>query len=361
MYNFFDMAVLQSRYNDGYAYCNMYVDPKWVTKAGAHDDDIRLEIYEDCLKHLAGLKSKGYLFDVGVLEFARWFRANRQVGKPEVSLWQAMIFGSGKQAFWYIDGYMRALVDPNQGGAITDLRPYAGRLERDVGADSGILFDGSYPYILHTQYRGGWPCFMSTRSMFTAALSYKGKTVFVHEVRTKCRHLKDGDRHIVEMDPVELSFDDVSVSLATKVIFEGSGLIRIQRKILSISDKPVPDKGAEMELLDFLNGTCGTTEYPTDLRNVKLVCCGMEGDLELDFTYSGKQLEQKNSSCVYALVPDLETRISLYAKAADTADAADVTGIICDGLVTGPMYTLGIRRTIKAGEVSETCLAITKM
>jgi len=35
--------------------------------------------------------------------------------------------------------------------------------------------------------------------------------------------------------------------------------------------------------------------------------------------------------------------------------------VIRDGLVTGPMYTLGIQKTIKVGEVSETCLAITKM
>jgi len=349
MYNFLDMAVRQSIYNDGYAYCNVYVDPKWIAKSGGHDDEVRLDIYRDCLGYLAKLKAKGYLQDMGMLEFARWYRQNRGYNKPDISLWQDIIFGSEKQAFWYIDAWMRATVDPNQGGAVVDLRPYVSRLHRPVGADTEILYDGSYPYILHAQYRGGWPCFMDTKSMFTGAITCRGRTVLLNHQRTQCDFRKEGGDYLAIMNPVELDFGDLTAACMTKVVFRGAGAIEMQRTIACA----VPD--CEFEVLDFLNGTCGTTEYPTDMRNVILGYIGAQGDNQLKFAYTGRSVEVPEVDQVYACVPDAGTRIVLSPGRKPAA------GLVRDGIVTGPMYTLGIRNKVKAGEVSRTCLTISAM
>jgi len=313
------------------------VDPKWIAKSGGHDDEVRLDIYRDCLGYLAKLKAKGYLQDMGMLEFARWYRQNRGYNKPDISLWQDIIFGSEKQAFWYIDAWMRATVDPNQGGAVVDLRPYVSRLHRPVGADTEILYDGSYPYILHAQYRGGWPCFMDTKSMFTGAITCRGRTVLLNHQRTQCDFRKEGGDYLAIMNPVELDFGDLTAACMTKVVFRGAGAIEMQRTIACA----VPD--CEFEVLDFLNGTCGTTEYPTDMRSVILGYAGAQGENRLKFAYTGRSIEVPEVDQVYACVPDAGTRIVLSPGRKPAA------GLVRDGIVTGPMYTLGIRNKVKAG------------
>src|SRR6185369_3297486 len=137
-----------------------------------------------------------------VVEFARWFRKNRGIDKPEVSLWKDVLCGSKKQVFWYVDSSFRATVDPNQNGAIVDLRPYVARLDRTVGTDSKNLYDGSYPFVLHAQYRGGWPSFMDSKSMVSGGIKYEGETRYFRNYRTQCKHQERPDGVAVVLDPV---------------------------------------------------------------------------------------------------------------------------------------------------------------
>lgn len=350
MNNFFDMTALQFKYNEGYSYSNMYVDPKWLMKVGRHDDDVREVIYLDTIKYLAELKRSGYLIDMGVAEFSLWFRENRGYNKPDINLWEDILCGSERKIFWYIDSYLRATVDPNQGGAITDLRPYVARLERPVGADTQYLCDGSYPYILHSLYRGGWPAYMSTKSMFTCTITCNGVTVHLRTCSTGCGYEKNVIGPSAVLDPVDLDFGDVQMKVKSVITFAGSGHIVVTREIVACSDPQ-----AEIEVFEFFNGCWGTNEYPVDLRKVELTCCGERETIQFPVRYDGRVVEVKNIKEVYARVPDVSTGIRL------TTNMRETVGIAFDGLMTGPMYTIGVKGIVKMGEVASTCLLVEKI
>jgi hypothetical protein len=349
MYNFFDMTVLQAKYNGGYSYTNIYVDPKWIRAANEHDDGIRLQIYTDSLKYMKELKGKGLLVDMDVVEFARWFRQNRGVNKPEVNLWKDVLTGSQKQIFWYNDAAMRATVDPNQNGAIVDLRPYVAKLDRTVGTDSDNLYDGSYPFILHAQYRGGWPSFMDSKSMVSGSLRYDGETRHFRNYRTQCVHQERADGVAVVMDPVDIDFKDVKVQVRTTVIIKKGGAIGIERQILQSSKAD-----AEFEILEYMNGVYGTTEYPTDLRKVRMEASKGQENVSLDVRYTGKTLELPGAEAVTATVPDVSTQITL------TTSLKSAKGFIRDATPTSPMYSFGYSGKLKLKEESTTWLKIKK-
>lgn len=349
LYNFLDMQAIQFEYNDGYSYCNMYADPKWLLPNGGHDDDVVVPIYEDAMKYLGELKKKEYLVDMGLTEFARWFRKNRGY-KPSVSLWQDVLEGSEKQVFWYIDPYMRALIDPVQGGAITDFRPYVSRLDRPVGPDTECLEDGSYPFIINTQVRSGYPAFMQTRSMYTCAVSYGKSTQHLKNYWSKCTFEKTEEGYTAVLEPAEIELWDVKATLQTKVVFAGNGEIHFKRKLIECSK---PD--AEIELLEFMNGCWGTTEYPTDLRQVTLSCVTQNETKSLKCKYSNTSIETDNIKYVCADIPNIDTKVKI------SSDLSDASGLVFDGTMGGPMFTIGIKGKIKLGEEKTTCLKIEKL
>lgn len=349
MYNFLDMTAVQFKYNDGYSYSNMYADPKWLLPKGRHDDYAVYPIYVDAMKYLGELKKKGYLVDMGMAEFAEWYRENRGYDTPDVVLWKDVLCGSEKQVFWYIDSHMRALCDPVQGGAITDLRPYVSRLDRPVGPESECLEDGSYPFILNTQVRGGYPAFMQTKSMYTAAVYYKDEVRHLKNYWCNCTYEKTEEGRVAVLDPVEIEFSDMTLTLQTKVIFAGKGEIYFKRRILNCTK---PD--AEIQIFEFMNGCWGTTEYPTDLRRVKLTINGENESESLFCKYTNTSKTLKNAKSVTADMPDVETLVTI------TTDLEEPEGIIFDATLGGPLFSLGLKGKIKNGEEKTTCLKLSK-
>src|SRR6185295_10844486 len=139
------------------------------------------------------------------------------------------------------------------------------RLDRTVGTDSQNLYDGSYPFILHAQYRGGWPSFMDSKSMVSGGIRYGGETKYFRNYRTQCKHEQRADGEAVVLEPVEIAFKDVTVKVQTTVTIKKGGEIAVTRQIVGSS---LPD--AEFEIVEYMNGVFGTTEYPTDLRKVRM-------------------------------------------------------------------------------------------
>ena len=101
------------------------------------------------------LKHEGEVTDMTMTEFADWYRENKAVNEPICALWKDTIFGTKNQCFWYADSKFRVQVDLKLGGAITDIRPYASKLKRPCGAGTAVNQDASYPFIVHSRYRGG--------------------------------------------------------------------------------------------------------------------------------------------------------------------------------------------------------------
>lgn len=89
-------------------------------------------------------------------EFADFYREHKTYSEPECALWKDILYGSDKQIFWYLDPYMRAQINMDQGGALVDLRPYAAKLYWPVGIGTKHVQDASYPFLIQEKYRAGY-------------------------------------------------------------------------------------------------------------------------------------------------------------------------------------------------------------
>ena len=198
-------------------------------------------------------------------EFADYYRNKKTYEEPECALWRDILYGSDKQLFWYCDPYMRACVNMDQGGAIVDLRPYAGKLKWEVGIGTKHVQDASYPFLIQEKYRAGYfTHYAGEGTVRSAKITYKGEEIDLCLCRTKAHFSREGAARILTLDPVELEFADLTVTLQKILTFvEGHSDIKIERRILDMSD---PE--ATIEINEYMVACYGTTEYPEDMTGI---------------------------------------------------------------------------------------------
>jgi len=353
-YNLTDQWVLQANYNHGFSYYMIFVGPGWMSKAGRWQASYELSVkaYDIALKYLAKLKADGFVEDMTMSAYADWFRDNKKSYKePTIALWEDVLYGSGRQVFWYLDSQFRVLIDPHQGGAIVDIRPYVAKLDRPVGADTKYLANAMYPYIINSQHRSGFSThYVGEGSIYSCKVCHKGEEIDLCTCRTKGRYENRENGRKLTLDPVTIEFaDGITISLCTKFIFTPEGCIQIEREIVDCNNGD-----AEITLREYLNGTYGTNEYPEDLRGVKLLIANAEGQTTIDYNY-----DCKSKTCQYpfelrAIVPQVNTKITL--KPVIEADS----GTIKEGYLFSPIYKLSLSKTIKKGGKTKVCLKIEK-
>jgi hypothetical protein len=297
------------------------------------------------------LKREGQAEDMTMSEFAGWFRGHKTYTEPTCALWKDILYGSRKQIFWYLDPYMRTCVDMNQGGALVDLRPYAAKLERPVGIGTAHIWDCSYPYLVQSFYRAGYfTHYAGEGSIKSCKVTYAGEEVDLCLCRTRARFSQEGRSRVLTLDPVEIEFRDLTVTLVSTItIAEDTGEIRFSRKIVKAS-KP----GAAVHVNDYLTACHGTTEYPEDLTGVVLKCVGPDRTAEIPYAYRCREESMHSVVRVEALVPQVHTRISAIPL------SRDVEGVIREGYAFSPMYTLGLSKTLRENEELVTCLKVEK-
>ncbi len=237
----------------------------------------------------------------------------------------------------------------DQGGAIFDLRPYAAKLRWEVGIGTKHVQEASYPFLIQEKYRAGYfTHYAGEGTIRSAKLCYEGEEVDLCLCRTKAHFSKEGNTRILTLDPVEVEFYELTVTLQTKIYFEeGTGTIRIAREILKMSR---PD--AKVEINEYMVACYGTTEYPEDMSGIVLRC---EGETAKEIVYEYKCREEclENAEAVSAVIPAVETKVSLRA-----AEGAE--GYIREGYAFSPMFTLGYRKQVSDKEVFETWLKLEK-
>ena len=351
LYNLIDQYRAQEKYNNGYAYNMMFVGPGWMNKMGRWEApyELLLKSYSDGCKYYGDLKKEGKLMDMTMSEFADYYRQKKSYTEPECALWRDILYGSDKQVFWYTDPYMRAGVNMDQGGAIFDLRPYAAKLKWEVGIGTKHVQDASYPFLIQEKYRAGYfTHYAGEGTIRSAKLCHNGEEVDLCLCRTKAHFSRDGKTRILVLDPVEIEFSDLSVTLQTKEYFEeGTGSIKIERTILSMSD---PD--AEVELNEYMVACYGTTEYPEDMSGIVLRCEG-GGTKEIVYEYRCREESLEGAKEVSAVIPAIETRVSM-------TQTGGGTGYIREGYAFSPMFTLGYQKKISDKEVFATWLNLEK-
>lgn len=351
LFNIIDQYRSLEKYNNGYAYNMMFVGPGWLNKMGRWEAPYELlaKSYDDGMAYYGELKKLGKLTDMTMAEFADYFREKKTYTEPECALWKDILYGSEKQLFWYLDPFMRVCVNMDQGGALVDLRPYAAKLEWQVGIGTKHITDASYPFLIQEKYRAGYfTHYAGEGTIRSAKVIYKGEEVDLCLCRTKANFTKEGDTRILTLDPVDIEFYDLIVKLQTRYYFpEGSSKIKIERTILSMSN---PE--AQVDINEYMVCCYGTTEYSEDMTGITLECIGKGERKRISYEYKCREEALQGATSVVAVVPQIKTKVSLSSSKEMS------TGYIKEGYAFSPMFTLGYQTTLKDKEVYATWLKL---
>ena len=353
LYNLIDQYRHLAKFNNGYSYNMMFVGPGWLNKMGRWEQPYELlkKSYEDGMAYYGELKKKGELIDMTMAEFADFYRENKGYEEPECALWKDILYGSDKQLFWYVDPYMRACVNMDQGGVIVDLRPYAAKLKWEVGIGTKHVQDASYPFLIQEKYRAGYfTHYAGEGTVRSAKVSYKGEEVDLCLCRTHATFSQEGNERILTLDPVDIEFSDLTVTIQTKIVFEeGSSKIRFEREILKMSN---PD--ALVTLNEYIVACYGTTEYPEDMTGITLSTSSDSESKNLSYEYKCRDEAVENGKEATAIIPAIKTKVSL------TTDSDNGTSYFEEGYAFSPMFKLGFKKNIKDKEVVTTWLNLEK-
>ena len=354
MYSLVDQYRALARQNGGLGYNMVYVGPGWMGKAGRWEarHELLVKSYEDFLAYYGELKQQGQVIDQTMSEFADTFRAHQSYDEPLCALWRDILYGTDQQVFWYADPHFRVLVDMKQGGAITDLRPYAAQLNRPVGVGTPHLQDASYPYLVQSHYRAGaFTHYAGEGAIKSCKVSYGDEEVDLSACRTHARlETVDGDR-VLMLDPVTIEFSGLIIDLKTTIRFpRASGEIWFSRRIVGSSDP-----GATITVDEYITSCYGTTEYPEDLTGVELTVAGADGQSQtINYAYQCREAYQEDVALVTGLVPQVDTRLTMVPG------SRSAVGYVREGYAFAPNLTLGIRKAIDMGDELLTCLKVEK-
>lgn len=354
LYNLIDQYRYQANFNGGDAYNMMFVGPGWMNKMGRWEAPYELlkKSYDDGCRYYGELKQQGKLVDMTMAEFADYYRSRKTYTMPEVALWRDILYGSDKQLFWYTDPFMRVCINMDQGGAIVDLRPYAAKLHWPVGIGTEHVTDASYPFLIQEKYRAGYFTHYAGEGTIRSAKIVCGKEeVDLCLCRTKAVCEKKAESTVLTLDPVEIIFAEVTVKLQTVITFvEGSSAIRIDRRILKISD---PD--AKIVINEYMVGCYGTTEYAENMTSLVLSLTDQEEHTEcIEYAYKCRELTAVGAKEATCVLPPIATRVSMEAS------GRNITGYLKEGYAFSPMFTLGYTGELREKEVFTTWLRLEK-
>jgi len=353
LFNLIDQYSYQARFNNGYAYNMMFVGPGWMNKMGRWEApyELLLQSYEDGCAYYGQLKREGKLIDMTMEEFAAYYRKKKTYTEPECALWRDIVYGSNKQLFWYCDPFMRACVNMDQGGAIVDLRPYAAKLEWDIGIGTRHVQEVGYPYLIQEKYRAGYfTHYAGEGTIRSAKICYNGEEADLCLCRTKAHFSEQNGARTLTLDPVEIVFSDLSLQLQTVITFrEGSSEIEIERRILSMSN---PE--AEVTINEYMVACYGINEYPEDMSSITLSLQKTGEEKSLQYAYKCREEACADAETVKALIPPIKTAVTMRAE------GNGKVGYFKEGYAFSPMFTLGYTGTVKEKEVFRTWLRLAR-
>lgn len=343
--HFIDQWIDQLAYND-HVYYSLFVSPPWLTAGHpfATKPEESRQLYAESLAYLAHRKREGVVRDQTMSETGSWYRANVPPNRPEVNLSKDILCGSCRQMFWYVDAFWRVAVDLNAGGTICDLRPLAGQLDRNMGPDTPNLWNGNYPYLISSEHRGG----VKSGPMQSCEVRCRGRIAWFSDRRVEGQARREADgSFVLTTEPTTLALGDVSIVVASEFRFFAGGRVQISRRLLESSDP-----SAEIEFAEVHRGCWGTTEYPEDMRGVRVAAVAAGREEALTYAYEARSLRVQNPERVLAELPQVRTRIALE-PAGPVRD-----GEAKEGFMFQPFYTLGLRGVVAPGGALQTVLTI---
>ena len=339
LYNLIDQYRHLAKYNDGYSYNMMFVGPGWLNRRGRWEAPYELlaKSYDDGMRYYGRLKAEGKLIDMTMSEFADYYRASHpDYKRGECALWKDILYGSGKQYFWYADPAMRTCFDFNQGGAMIDLRPYVARIPQKTGIGTENVYDASYPYLIQINYRAGYfTHYAGAGTVRSCKVSARGVRADLCLCRTMAtfERIEGGVR--LTADPVTLNLGGLDVTVQSVfTVPDGEGEVLTERRILSDLG------GEEVTFEEYFTGAFGTTEYQADMTDVTL---GVDGE-EMTYGYLGRKITKRTPTHAYVRIPEVCTEVEMGGDC-DEGEAEE-------GIAFSPVYHLALRKTVKEGGVT---------
>lgn len=284
------------------------------------------------------LKREGKAVDLTISEFADVYRKDRPYARPECTLWKDILYGSERQQFWYADPWMRFCLDMNEGGAMIDLRPYAAKLIRPCGVGTSHIQDASYPLLVQSLMRAGYfTHYAGEGGVKRCRFGHAGEEVDLCPCRTRATFSEEGDTRVVTLDPVDIQFQKFTIGVQSVFrMTEATGEIEITRKIVRTT---APD--AQVTIHEYITACYGTTEYPEDLTGARLALKGTSGTESIDYAYKCREAVVEGVEVAEALVPQVDTKVSMGTS------VEGAVGYFREGFAFSPMYTLGIKRSVR--------------
>ena len=187
--------------------------------------------------------------------------------------------------------------------------------------------------------------------MRSAKFSYKGEEVDLCLCRTKAHFSKEGNTRTLTLDPVDIEFYGLTITVQTRVSFtEGDSSIKITRKIINSTDP-----NASVDINEYMVGCYGTTEYPEDMTGLTLKLKGADGtEHACKYEYKCREEELAGATCATCDIPAINTRVKMEC------DKNTATGYYKEGYAFSPMFTLGYKTSLKKGEEVTTWLRLEK-
>ena len=335
LYNLIDQYRHLEKYNDGYSYNMMFVGPGWLNKMGRWEAPYELlaKSYDDGMKYYGKLKKEGKLVDMTMAEFADFYRAaHPDYSTPERALWKDILYGSGKEYFWYADPALRTCLDFNQGGAMIDLRPYIARIPQETGIGTKNVYDASYPYLIQINYRAGYfTHYAGAGTVKSCKIGYHGKEADLCLLRTMAKVSYGDGKTVVTTDPVTVTLDGCDVTVQSVFTFiEGSGRIYTERNLIG----EYPDG---VTVTEYFTGGFGTTEYQSDMTGLTL---GVDGQT-VSYGYLGRSIKADGAKEAFVTIPDVMTKVSMGGEGATLS--------VEEGIAFSPVYHVRAAKTITKG------------
>ena len=348
--NLLDIYRYQERFNDGFSYTNVFVGPNWLSGSPnvQDSDEVTQGMYREYLEYYAQLRDEGKLQSMYMSEFADWYKANMPIGKSHLYDAKEILYGSGKDYFWYCDSKMRLLFDMFQGGSIGDLRPFVAKQPRCTGADTPFKAIGTNPYLIQSQYRTGNAHHFEDGARTTLMVTLGEETLDLanYPVRANEVHREDDGIHL-ELSDIELKFaSGVTATLKSSIIIRKDASVEFVRNIAESSDP-----NAKFLLTEYCKGCWGTTEYPEEMGGIELTVPGER----VIFGYEGRILRSEAAGAVTAAIPVLETTLGMeLTKGAFVSCEAE------EGYLFNPYYTLRQTAEVTCGKEMRTVLWLRK-
>jgi hypothetical protein len=346
--NLIDQHRYQERLNGRYSYLNLFVSAQWLIHNHNSEESpsVSVSLYRQQLEYIKLLVCAGDATVSTLSEFGAWYQKRIPINHRETFLAKEILYGSAKQFFWYINPCMRVLVDLFQGCSIGDLRPYVGEYSCSTGPDQEQTIYGSYPFLIQSQHRTGYLNHCADGARTTAIFEHGEIEVDLAEVEMRCQNMTETHNGFTT-EVATLPFgDQISAKLRTTMIFGANGEITIERELLSIEGSDLQ----ELNITEIVKGCWGITEYPESLKSVQLKLYG-DTFSEMAFSYKCRQKRTTKTSAAEVIIPEINTLLGLKPL-----DRCEWEGVIEEGILFNPFYTLKLSRKLKPGDRSKVCL-----